>query len=296
MVLESLTNPIKAERKPIHLFFIGIVYSSVAILLSLWIFKDQASLVMVFLTVLATVPLIYHTIKLEERKDKTSLQEKGLLREHSKAITFLTFLFIGFVVSFAAWFIFLPAALTQTTFQTQISTINTINIQITSGSILTGQASNQITSSITSTTLFGRILSNNIKVLIFCLLFSFFYGAGAIFILTWNASVISTAIGTFIRNNLGAYATQSGFLKVGAYFQIFSIGLLRYFLHGIPEIVAYFVGGLAGGIISVAVINHDFGGENFHKIMYDAIGLSLIAVGMLFVAAIIEVWITPVLF
>jgi len=296
MVLESLTTPVSAERKPLQMFFIGIVYSSVAILLSLWIFKDQASLVMVFLTVMACVPLIYHTIRLEEKKDKTPLTEKSLLKEHSRAIMFLTFLFVGFVISFAMWFTFLPTQLTQATFQTQIATINTINTQITSGTVISGEATNKITSNITSTTLFSRILLNNIKVLIFCLLFSFFYGSGAIFILTWNASVISAAVGTFIRNNLGAYAVQSGFLKIGAYFQIVSIGLLRYFIHGIPEIIAYFIGGLAGGIISVAVIKHDFGGENFHKIMYDALSLSLIALALLFVAALIEVWITPALF
>lgn len=297
MVLESLTNPIKAAKKPIHMFFLGIVYSSVAILLSLWIFKDQASLVMVFLTVLATVPLIYNTIKLEEKKDKTSLTEKSLLKEHSKVIIFLSALFIGFVISFALWFTFLPPELAQTTFKTQISTINIINTQITSDAVLsTGGVTNEITSSITSGTLFSRIFLNNLKVLIFCLLFSFFYGAGAIFILTWNASVISAAVGTFIRNNLSLYAAQSGFLKLGGYFQVFSIGLLRYFIHGIPEIMAYFIGGLAGGIVSVAVIKHDFNGENFNKIMYDAAGLSLIAIAMLFVAALIEVWITPVLF
>ena len=78
MVLESLINPRKAEGKPWETFFIGIIYSSVAIFLSLWIFKDYASLVMVFLTVTASVPLMYNIILFEEEKDKEIQDEKVL--------------------------------------------------------------------------------------------------------------------------------------------------------------------------------------------------------------------------
>ena len=53
MVLESLINPIKAERKHWEVFVLGFIYSTMAIFLSLWIFRDHASLVMVFLTVIA---------------------------------------------------------------------------------------------------------------------------------------------------------------------------------------------------------------------------------------------------
>ena len=49
---------------------------------------------------------------------------------------------------------------------------------------------------------FFRIFFNNLKVLIFCIGFAFVYGVGAIFILVWNASVIGTAIGSFIRSEL----------------------------------------------------------------------------------------------
>ena len=69
MVLESLLNPLSAEKRPWEMFFIGFAYSSVAILLSLWIFRDQTSLIMVFLTVMASLPIVYNTMKLEEGKD-----------------------------------------------------------------------------------------------------------------------------------------------------------------------------------------------------------------------------------
>ena len=108
MVLESLLNPMKAERKPLEMFFLGFVYTSIAIILSLWIFKDQASMIMVFLTVMACVPIVYNTMKLEESKDMVVSKERALMKEHNKAIVFLMFLFLGITVSFVAWYVFLP--------------------------------------------------------------------------------------------------------------------------------------------------------------------------------------------
>jgi len=283
MVLETIINPINAERKPWEMFFIGIVYSSVAILLSFWIFHEYTSLVMVFLTTMACVPLLYNTIKLEEKKDIIINEERTLLREHSKVISFLLFLFLGFALSFAAWYVFLPADLAQNAFSVQTQTITNINTGAT------GMA-------FQSLGILTKIFFNNIKVLIFCILFAFIYGAGAIFILTWNASVIGAAIGNFVRIGISAEASMLGLMGTAKYFHIFSLGLLRYAIHGIPEIAAYFIGGLAGSIISIAVIRHDLGTKKYEKILLDSSDLVIIAIVVLFLAALLEVYVTPLLF
>ena len=134
---------------------------------------------------------------------------------------------------------------------------------------------------------FGAILLNNIKVLAFVLLFSFIYGAGAIFILTWNASVISVAIGNTIRNIISSSPTS--------YFAAFSIGLGRYLTHGIPEIGAYFIGGLAGGMISIAIIKHEFIDRKFRKLIIDSSYLVLLALCLLIFAALLETFISPMI-
>ena len=126
--------------------------------------------------------------------------------------------------------------------------------------------------------------------------FSFFFGAGALFILIWNASVISAAIGNFFRVNIAEYAASVGLIKVGGYFHVFSLSLMRYFIHGLPEILAYFIGGLAGGIISIAISRHDVGTREFKKVLLDSLDLIVIAVGLLVIAALLEVYITPVFF
>lgn len=282
MVLESVISPFKAEKKPWELLFVGFVYASLAILLSIWIFKDNASLVMVFLTVLAAIPLVYNTMKLEEKKDLTSKKELFLLKEHAKALSFFMIFFLGVTIAFSFWYIVLPSNLSQLLFSTQTQTIVDI--------------SDKVTGNFSASSVFSKIFLNNVRVLAFCLLFSFLYGAGAIFILTWNASVIGAAIGNFVRSNLSNIATSTGFITASNYLHITTLGLLRYSIHGIPEILAYFVGGLAGGIISVAVIRRDFRTKNFEKIVIDSADLLILSIILLFVAALLEVYVTPALF
>jgi len=135
MVLESILNPLKAEKKPWEMFFIGILYSSIAIFLALWIFQDQASLIMVFLTVMACIPIIYNTIRLEESKDMEIDTERRLLKEHNKALIFLMLLFIGITISSVFWYVVLPTNVSNNLFDRQTRTISDINDQI-SGKIV----------------------------------------------------------------------------------------------------------------------------------------------------------------
>jgi len=273
MVLEELINPQSAEKSPYKMLFLGFIFAIIGSLLALWIFKDEASMVMVFLTVFACIPLIYNTIKYEESFDEKVKEEKVLLKEHWKALKFFMYLFFGFIIAYSLLFIFLPAQTVQSLFGTQLSTIGQINSKISGNAI--------------SANILIQILLNNLKVLLFCIFFAFFYGAGAIFILTWNASVIGAAIGTFVRDKMS---------HIFSYFTLLPLGLLRYMTHGFFEILAYFIGGLAGGIISVAVINHDFESETFKTVIKDSLDLVVLAIVILVMAALIEVFITPLFF
>jgi uncharacterized membrane protein SpoIIM required for sporulation len=273
MVLESLINPFKAEKKPWELFFLGFAYQSVALFLSLWVFESYASLVMVFLTVLACIPLVYSAIKLEEKYDLIVRKEYLLLKEHSRVLSFLMFLFLGMTIAVALWYVVLPLDSSHNLFNIQSNTIESINSQMTGYAI--------------QTTSFVNIFLNNFKVLLFCLLFAFFYCVGSLFILAWNASVIGVAIGNFIKTNLAHYSS---------YFTVVHLALLRYLTHGIFEILAYFAAGLAGGIISIAVTNHDFGTKKFEHVLLDSIDLIIISVGLLAFGALVEVFVTPLIF
>lgn len=271
MVFESLITPWKAEKKPWEMLFLGFLYASIALAVSLWIFKDHAGLISVFFTVISCIPLMYGTLRLEEEKTDYMDEERSLLKEHSKALSFFVFLFMGITLAFATWYVVMPIEVSQAVFSVQMNTILDINAKATGFGM------------------FSAILMNNLKVLTFCLLFSFFFGAGAIFILTWNASIIAVAMGGFIRSYMVNPASSPIITGLGGY----SAAVLRYFLHGIPEIAAYFVAALAGGIISVAIIRKDVLTKNFQKIAFDTSNLIIIAVLMLVLAGLIEAYITP---
>ncbi len=284
MVLEALMNPMKAEKSPKIMILLGMIYTSVAIALALWIFYSYSSMIFVFLAAIASVPLMIGAIKREEEKDLRDLSEKVLLKEHGKALKYFMYLFIGMTLACVFWYTVLPSTTISTLFESQTGTINAINGKIT-GAFIGEQFK-----------IFSHIFLNNIKVMIFCAIFAFIYGAGAIFILSWNASVIGVAIGNFVRGNIASYAHLVGFERTAQYFQIIGIGLLKYIIHGVPEILAYFTAGLAGGIISIAIIKHDFGTRKFEHILLDSADLFLVSIGLLVLAGALEVWVTPLIF
>ncbi len=292
MVLEGFIDTLRPENKAWKLIFYGFILASVGSFLGLWIFRTYASLIMVFLVTLGCIPLAYSVIKREEEKDLTDLEEKVLLKEHAKALATFMYLFIGVTFGLALWYTILPPSTISSLFESQISTLNTINPNSVKSHIVgmvTGYASGA----------FGaltNIFLNNLKVLVFCILFSFVYGTGAIFILMWNASIIGTAIGNILRSGLAEAATLIGASAASKYFETFLTGLFRYAIHGIPEILAYFTAGLAGGIISIAVIRHDFGSRKFEHVVLDSADLLITSLILLVVAALLEVFVTPIIF
>jgi uncharacterized membrane protein SpoIIM required for sporulation len=194
----------------------------------------------------------------------------------------MSFLFFGFIIGFSFWYIVLPREVVENVFLAQTQTIAAINSP-------TGNFHSQIN-------VFSLLFLNNVKVLLFCIFFSFLYGAGALFILTWNASVVGTAIGNFFRTEIARFSLTFGFTSLYFYFRAYSLSILRYLIHGIPEICSYLIAGLAGGIISTAIVRHDVTSRNFERVVIDTADLLIISLLMLFVAAIIEVFITPLFF
>jgi len=274
MVFERLVPIEIAERRPFEMLPLAFLYASVGVLLALWIFPENASLACVFFGVMALMPLMVQFVLFEKKKGEADPD----IMAHKKAIPFFVFMFLGLVLCYAFWGIVLPYFSSVNLFQLQINVIQQINAGAIGGYAFSA---------------FTMILLNNVRVLAFSLLFSFIFGAGAIFILAWNASVIAVAIADTTRGIVAAGAKAIGAAGVASYFHAFGLALLRYMIHGIPEIGGYFVGGLAGGILSIGVIQHKIGSNKFKKTMLDALNLIILAVFILFVAAVIEVWISP---
>lgn len=284
-MLEMFVKPKYAERAPWHMFFVGLLYATVSLLLVSFVFgkdsilKEGSGLLLVIFTVICCLPFIYYIIKLEEGKDVQISDEGKLIKEHSKAIRAMMWMFLGFVVAFSFWYLVLPGY-SGTNFNFQIKTFCAINNPTNFENCVEQHTISTITGKVTRTSLIMNIFANNIYVLLFTIVFSLAFGAGAVFILVWNASVIAAAIGIFAKGKL-----------MGIF-----LGLGRYMIHGIPEIAAYFIGALAGGIISVAIIRKDLQGERMWRILQDSLILIIIAVVVLLIAALMEVFLTPLLF
>jgi uncharacterized membrane protein SpoIIM required for sporulation len=271
MVLESLVDPQVDEKHPSVMVLYGFIYATVGLFLGLWVFGDHASLSAVFLTTMPLVIVLFNAFKLEECKDCVIHKEVFLLKEHTHVLWFFLYLFVGLTLAYSIWFSVLPAETSEKVFSTQMDTIRAI----------TGREIRISGAATDSSGLLGRILENNLRVLILCILFSFIYGSGAIFILTWNASVVGVAIGGIVRHAVGLSGISIG---------------LSYLVHGLPEVAAYFLGALAGGIISIAVTNHEYRSKEFRHIVVDSIDLVVASVLVLVAAGLIEVYVTPNLF
>ena len=284
MVFESILNPKRSERRPWEMLFVGFVYASLSVLLVTWVFSGDIVLVkysgifIVTFTVMFSIPFFYFMLKVEEQKDSQIEESFSLLREHWRAVHSLLWLFIGFVIGFSLLFILVG---NTDNFRAQIETFCVINSPNNFESCISQYGVRPSTTGfVAGLDILGGIFTNNLYVLIFTILFSVLFRAGGIFILAWNATVISAAVVIFSKSDL---------LKL-------PLALSRYLIHGIPEIAAYFVGTLAGGIFGMAIIRKEFKTEKFWNILYDSLLLILVAIMILLVAALIEVYITPKIF
>ncbi|MCW8965653.1 MAG: stage II sporulation protein M [Candidatus Pacearchaeota archaeon] len=267
-MLKILFESKKANSHPIQVMFIGIFYSTLSIFLGSWIFPQYSSLIIVFFTVLPCVYLIQSSIKIEETKDKNYIKETHALKSHSKVVKTLLYLFIGFVISFTFWTFILPLEKTNLLFDLQLQVIEGIRTSTVTGNFLKSD-------------MLELIISNNLKVLLVSLIISLFYSAGAIFVIAWNASVMGVVIGTLLKNTSLIYLP---------------VATVKYFLHGIPEMLSYITIVLAGGILYTSIIKGDILKEQKTKrILIDTITLIGISILLIFLAGIIEVYISALI-
>lgn len=286
MVLGLSIEPETALKDPHVTFLLGILAPILAIPLGFWIFPGQPSIPIIFLTVVGVFPLMIEIFKQKEKKEEKLVllkvlgeKEYPLIKEHLDIFEVVLALFFGFLIVFTTAFAVLPLDTSRQAFKAQINTIKRINPRAVETAALDQSA-------------FFTILSNNIRVLSFSLIFSFIYGSGALFILTWNASIIGVAIGDIIRKGI---SQATGLGVVTGYFTYLPLGIGRYMIHGVFEIAAYLFGGIAGSIISVAVIRHDMGSESYYEVLKDSFDLIILSFLLLVIGALLETGFTPLL-
>jgi len=284
-MLEMIINPKNAEKRPWKMFFIGLIYASLSMLIAYYPFSFDpvlskfSGMIVVIFCVMFSLPFMYYMIKQEEVEDEQVEGFFGVWKMHSDAIYAFMWLFLGFVIAFSFFHILLE---TPDLFNAQIETYCMINSPGNIENCVAKYNFNQNftpTGAATKEMKFLSILVNNVQVMIFTLIFSLIFGAGAIFILAWNASVIAAAIGVFTKYSVSKIP----------------LGILRYMVHGFPEIAAYFITALAGGIFGVSILRNGFRNAKSLRVIENTIILLFIAIVILIIAAGLEVYFTPIL-
>lgn len=285
-MLESLVNPAKTDKHPIKMLFIGIIYASLSFILTRLFFGGDpvlvkySGMIVVTFCVMFSLPFMYFIIKKEEDEDEETFGLVNVWKIHKDAILALMWLFVGFVIAFGFWHLVIQDT---TMLNAQIETYCTINAPGHVQECVQNYAGGNMLQPTGAFSKAGRLFSiieNNIYVMIFTLIFSLVFGAGAIFVLAWNATVIAGAIGIFADYSLARLPHA----------------LARYMIHGFPEIGAYFITALAGGILGVGFLRHGINDQRFFKVLENVAVLLFFALLILILAGVMEVYFTPLFF
>jgi len=285
-MLESIVNPRRLEKGSWKMLFVGIIYGSLSLLLVRWFFAEDvvlsqySGMIVVTFSVMFALPFMYFIIKKEEEEDEKVFGIFSVWRIHKDAIYAFMWLFLGLIIAFSFWFIILQDSnLFNAQLETYCRINNPGNIEDCVSKYFFGQEIDP-TGAATKKLRFLSIIENNIYVMIFTLILSLIFGAGAIFVLAWNASVIAAAVGIFTQYKISDIP----------------LGIARYMIHGFPEIAAYFITALAGGIFGVGVIRNGIKSKRFLHVVENVVILLFIAIIIILIAALIEVYFTPLLF
>jgi uncharacterized membrane protein SpoIIM required for sporulation len=251
-MIDKLLRAYMVEKKPWYAIILGFLFASLGIIFSFLIFRTEPSFPAVFITTLASAPLIVKIIKSER-------QEKSILRRHEKVIEIYFYLFFGMTIAFALFSTFLPNDISSAIFSEQLS-------KFSSGHFTSGYFSKQ-------SVVFLEIVINNLGLVLFFFLLSLFYGSGSMFLLAWNSSILGVMWGNILKVSL---SLMDPLMFVKNVFFIFPFLL--------PEVEAYFLASIAGGIVSVNLENK----KKLETAMNDSLIFLTVSIVMIFVAGAIE--------
>ena len=273
MVLEHIFPEDWLENKGRYAFILGLIYSVVGILLASILFPGDPALVAVAFTSLLLLPELYKIFSIEERRERMEqeISVRALWRDDMDIVRIYIFLFLGILLVYSIGTMVLPDFQTNSLFREQL--------EIRFGQGFAGSA----TSTFFSGDLFFSLLSNNFLVLVAVFIMALLTGDGAIFLITWNASVWGAIFGITAKN-AGLFAGRNPL-----YF--FGLIMLIVFPHMILEALSYFLAAISGSVISKDVILEEFASDRFMKVFGFNLYLLLFALGFLLLGAIVETFV-----
>jgi len=265
MVFEQFLELKNLKRHLLFVFLLGFTYAVFGFAVARLFFSSSVSIVILFTTTLLLVPAITKIIDREEEiESKEGLRH--FFRNHTTIIEVYVILFLGI---FLAFFVIGFFGKLDDTFSYQLNFLE--KSEQLSTEKIAEFGSEEYSPTFSN---FLGLVSYNLFIAIICFVLSLFYGAGALFLVTLNASVFATFI-VFVVKNIGKIAVFGLFL-----------------IHLIPELSGFLIAAIAGGVISRAIMHERFRSRGFRNVMKDALVLFLIAVGFIIVGALLEMFVT----
>lgn len=257
MVVENLIKPEWVEKKPLYALILGACLTTIGIWVGAIIFTSDASIAGVLFTTISAVPFFKKILDLEELARINLKTTRDIINRNLWIVIIYGMFFIGMSFAYSLWYMILPDLMKNMIFSKQLAVFG--------GAEVTGFLG-QFSGS--NMSMFMPILLNNLKVVFVCMVLSLLYGSGSILLLAWNASVLGVFIGSF--------------------------GKITSFIAFIPhtgmEFVAFFFAAISGGLISLLVLqNKTRMKKTAERIMFDAMGMFMVALVLIIVGAFIEV-------
>jgi uncharacterized membrane protein SpoIIM required for sporulation len=287
MVLESIFSVDMIIKRKAYAIFLGATFSFISVMLarafitviiSFYHFPQSFLIIeegfSIAFTALLLLPLIRKI--LERQKDLAVKSRKAgpmsLIMDNADTLKIYLYLFIGIMLTFTIISVATPIEV-FVKFPEGVSVMS-VSLYSSPTSLSFGD--------------FFSIIGNNIRVIIFCYMVSLFLGTGAIFIISWNASVWGSIFGS-VAKNVAVTSSQSPLI----FLLLISLVVLP---HLLLEAIGYIVAGIAGGILSAGMLNGNYHTKGFETLIKKSLFMLWLSLFLIFVGAIVESQLAPYLF
>ncbi|MEM3154378.1 MAG: stage II sporulation protein M [Candidatus Woesearchaeota archaeon] len=262
MVLEQFLDRKIVVKHSLFVFVLSAIYVFIAYAVQQLFFPADQGLAVVLLVTILLVPSLHHLIIIEEK-----LESRGagnFWKRHRTIIKCYLGAFLGLLAGFLTMGFILPGTLGYQQHQLSLEHLKPETITTFLGQPYTPD---------TTTAL--ALFSHNLMYLLFGFVLSIFYGAGAIFLVAYNASFFAAfVVELFARWSSAAQLTAVSFV------------------HLLPESAGYILTAIAGAEISRALIHEKLSAQPFRNVLKNCFLLLAYAILLILLAAFLEAYVT----
>lgn len=221
LAFAKFVYPDLTKKRPAFAAIAAAFFVLIGFIAAFFVFYGALSMAMISFGSLLLLPFIVKILEPNtefepERGKSHTLSD--IFQTHNKLIMFYIFLFFGMALEYTLLFAVLPPALSDVAFSNQLAAIGPV------GHMAVPE-------------LFMLILGNNIVILIIAFALSVFFGAGSIFVLSYNASIAGVLYGSAFRTLIWGTAP------------LVATNILLFLPHTILEILSYLVAAVGGGLL-----------------------------------------------